>query len=255
MEWTLVFYLVSLFCAFFHFSVRLFSICVSFYRLHHTHLYLYAIPLYSRHSERVPASVNHMLVISRHRQEIEDSGTAQRLATKFNEIVWSIPLLYDFPLDSPIIDRLRALPQPACFLTPLSKRSAKNLLLFLQIPFADVFETEDAVQIHGGGITGGKTEYLLETLQPRWYPIIDKSQCIACLECVNYCLFGVYAIDKDSRPFVDQPDSCRDGCPACARVCPSRAIMFPLYEERTIAGFEQEPASDINTLVDLVDQI
>ena len=129
------------------------------------------------------------------------------------------------------------------------------MLNYLQIPYADVFETAAAVQIPDGGISGGQVEYLDETPQPRWYPIIDDAKCSACLECVNYCLFGVYAIGKDSRPFVDQPDACRDGCPACARVCPSKAIMFPLYEDRSIAGYEQEATDELNDLIDLVDQI
>jgi NAD-dependent dihydropyrimidine dehydrogenase PreA subunit len=196
-----------------------------------------------------------MLIISRHRQEAKDSETAARLAAKFNASVGTIPLLYDLPADSPVVERLRSLPEPAYFLVPLSERSVKNVLNLLQIPFAKIFETEDAVQIPDGGISGGQVESLADTPKPRWYPVIDEAQCTACLECVNYCLFGVYAISKDSRPFVDQPDACRDGCPACARVCPSKAIMFPLYEDRVIAGYEQDSADDLNNLIDLVDQI
>jgi len=196
-----------------------------------------------------------MLIISRHRQEANDSEIASRLAAKFNTVVLSVPLLYDLTADSPIIQRLRSFKESAYFLAPLSERSIKSILSLLQIPFAEAFETEDAVQIPDGGINGGQVEYLTETLTPRWYPVIDVAQCTACLECVNYCLFGVYSIGGDSRPFVDQPDSCRDGCPACARVCPSKAIMFPLYEDRTIAGYEQDSADDLGNLIDLVDQI
>jgi len=200
-----------------------------------------------------------MLIILRHRHEAadctEDGGTVSRLAERFHTVVWSIPLLYDFPSDSPVIQRLRSLPEPAYFLSPLSERAMKSILNNLQIPYAGVFETEESVQISDGSISGSQIEYLQETPPPRWYPVIDDSQCTACLECVNYCLFGVYAIGPDSRPFVDQPDACRDGCPACARVCPSRAIMFPLYEDQSIAGFTQESTDDLKDLVDLVDQI
>jgi NAD-dependent dihydropyrimidine dehydrogenase PreA subunit len=164
--------------------------------------------------------------------------------------------LYDLPADSPVIQRLRSLKETAYFLAPLSERALKNLLNLLQIPFAETFETADAVQIPEGEISGAQVEYLTEkNFIPRWYPVIDVAQCTACLECVNYCLFGVYAIGSDSRPLVDQPDSCRDGCPACARVCPSNAIMFPLYEDRAIAGYEQNSADNLNDLIDLVDQI
>jgi len=195
-----------------------------------------------------------MLIILRNRHEANDCGTAARLAEKFNTVVLSLPLLYDFPADSPVIQRLRSLPESAYFYSPLSERALKSILNNLQIPYAGLFETEDTVQVPNGGISGGQVEYILETPPPRWYPVIDDSKCTACLECVNYCLFGVYTIGTDSRPFVVQPDACRDGCPACARVCPSRAIMFPLYEDRTIAGYGQESTDELDNLIDLVDQ-
>ena len=196
------------------------------------------------------------LVVSRQRHEtLEDSDTASLLAAKFNVRTLDIPFLYDFPTDHPDVQRLRYLAAPVYFLVPLSPRSVENLLNNLQIPYAGVFETPDTVQIPDGGISGGELERLDAFPKPRWYPVIDDSRCTACLECVNYCLFGVYAIGENSRPLVDQPDACRDGCPACARVCPSQAIMFPLYEDRVIAGYEPAPADDLDNLIDLVDQI
>jgi len=35
---------------------------------------------------------------------------------------------------------------------------------------------------------------------------------------------------------VEQPDNCRQGCPACSRVCPENAIIFPQHKTPTIAG-------------------
>lgn len=75
-----------------------------------------------------------------------------------------------------------------------------------------------------------------ELLQPRWYPVIDRSRCRNCQECLNFCLFGVYGLDGQGRVYVEMPDMCRPGCPACARVCPSGAIMFPHYSDPAIAG-------------------
>ncbi len=70
----------------------------------------------------------------------------------------------------------------------------------------------------------------------RWYPVIDYSKCTNCLECIDFCLFGVYGVDGQERILVEQPDNCRRGCPACSRVCPEHAIMFPMHKNPAIAG-------------------
>jgi len=70
----------------------------------------------------------------------------------------------------------------------------------------------------------------------RWYPVIDLSRCTNCLECIDFCLFGVYGIDAAETILVEQPDNCRQGCPACSRVCPENAIIFPQHKTPTIAG-------------------
>lgn len=70
----------------------------------------------------------------------------------------------------------------------------------------------------------------------RWYPVIDYSRCTNCMECIDFCLFGVYGVDKAETIIVEQPDNCRKGCPACSRVCPENAIIFPQHKTPTIAG-------------------
>jgi NAD-dependent dihydropyrimidine dehydrogenase PreA subunit len=80
-----------------------------------------------------------------------------------------------------------------------------------------------------------------ESSRRRWYPVIDYSRCGNCLECLNFCLFGVFGRDAAEQIFVEQPDACRDGCPACSRVCPSRAIMFPQHNNPAIAGDPEAP--------------
>ena len=75
-----------------------------------------------------------------------------------------------------------------------------------------------------------------ESTRHRWYPVIDYSRCGNCLECLNFCLFGVFGLDESEQVFVEQPDACRDGCPACSRVCPSHAIIFPQHSNPAIAG-------------------
>jgi NAD-dependent dihydropyrimidine dehydrogenase PreA subunit len=75
-----------------------------------------------------------------------------------------------------------------------------------------------------------------EAIRPRWYPVIDYGRCKNCLECANFCLFGVFGIDGQGRVVIEQPNACRPGCPACSRVCPSGAIMFPQHADPAIAG-------------------
>jgi hypothetical protein len=70
----------------------------------------------------------------------------------------------------------------------------------------------------------------------RWYPVIDYSRCTNCMECIDFCLFGVYGVDAAQRILVDQPDNCKRGCPACSRVCPEHAIIFPMHKTPEIAG-------------------
>ncbi|HYV37496.1 MAG TPA: ferredoxin family protein [Gemmataceae bacterium] len=79
-------------------------------------------------------------------------------------------------------------------------------------------------------------EQLLTPPNRRWYPVIDYSRCTNCMECLDFCLFGVYGVDKLDRIAVENQDSCKKGCPACSRVCPEQAIMFPDYKTPAIAG-------------------
>ncbi len=77
----------------------------------------------------------------------------------------------------------------------------------------------------------------------RWYPVIDYSRCTNCMECVDFCLFGVYGVDRIDTILVEEPDNCRKGCPACSRVCPENAIMFPQHKTPGIAGSNESTAS------------
>ena len=77
----------------------------------------------------------------------------------------------------------------------------------------------------------------------RWYPVIDYSRCTNCMECIDFCLFGVYGVDRIDTILVEEPDNCRKGCPACSRVCPENAIMFPQHKTPAIAGSSESAAS------------
>lgn len=61
-----------------------------------------------------------------------------------------------------------------------------------------------------------------------WYPLIDYSRCNGCGQCADFCIFGVYE-KTGSGVRVVNPQGCKDQCPACARLCPQAAIVFPKY--------------------------
>lgn len=68
-----------------------------------------------------------------------------------------------------------------------------------------------------------------------WYPVLDYEKCVDCGKCHDFCLFGVYAIE-DGKVKVAQPQNCKNNCPACSRVCPAEAVIFPKYERSPING-------------------
>jgi MinD superfamily P-loop ATPase len=87
-------------------------------------------------------------------------------------------------------------------------------------------------------IIGGSIRQIEEQTARRWYPVIDFDRCTNCMECIDFCLFGVYGVDHGESILVEQPDNCRKGCPACSRVCPENAIIFPQHKAPAIAGAE-----------------
>jgi NAD-dependent dihydropyrimidine dehydrogenase PreA subunit len=64
---------------------------------------------------------------------------------------------------------------------------------------------------------------------PSWYPVIDYSRCSNCGQCADFCLFGVYE-KGENKISVINPQQCKNNCPACARICPQTAIVFPKYK-------------------------
>ena len=81
---------------------------------------------------------------------------------------------------------------------------------------------------------------IAEATTPRWYPVVDYDRCTGCGECQEFCLFGVFDVDEEGTTVAASPGLCKPGCPACSRVCPATAIMFPLCEEdEVIAGAEE----------------
>ncbi len=112
------------------------------------------------------------------------------------------------------------------------KANQEMLERFLEPVNDTAIGVHDALPVLG---QAGVTEVQDQGMR-RWYPVIDFSRCTNCMECIDFCLFGVYGVDKADTILVDQPDNCRKGCPACSRVCPENAIVFPQHKTPAIAG-------------------
>ena len=68
--------------------------------------------------------------------------------------------------------------------------------------------------------------------------MIDYQRCTNCMQCLSFCLFDVYGVSADSKIQVQNQSNCKTECPACSRVCPEVAIMFPKYRHGPINGEE-----------------
>jgi len=104
-------------------------------------------------------------------------------------------------------------------------------------------------QLGRRGAASKKKAEPLETLRARleapqpdrwipWFPVIDRDRCGNCKQCLSFCLFGVYALNGSDAVEVRNPACCKTNCPACARVCPQAAIIFPKYGAAPINGGE-----------------
>ncbi len=128
-----------------------------------------------------------------------------------------------------------------------------SLLVLGRFPEAKPPQMEDAagqVTIRFQDITGFDPPRLVETVEAiraearavtpgewkPWFPVIDYDRCTNCMQCLSFCLFGVYGVDGDQRIQVQNNDNCKTNCPACSRVCPEAAIMFPKYKAGPING-------------------
>jgi NAD-dependent dihydropyrimidine dehydrogenase PreA subunit len=61
------------------------------------------------------------------------------------------------------------------------------------------------------------------------------------MQCLSFCLFDVYGA-PDGRLTVQNAQNCKTDCPACSRVCPEVAILFPKYKAGPINGDEVREA-------------
>jgi NAD-dependent dihydropyrimidine dehydrogenase PreA subunit len=71
-----------------------------------------------------------------------------------------------------------------------------------------------------------------------WFPVIDFNRCTNCMQCLSFCLFDVYGVTTEGKIKVQNQTNCKTDCPACSRVCPEVAILFPKYKAGPINGDE-----------------
>lgn len=107
-----------------------------------------------------------------------------------------------------------------------------------------VLTTVRAIESELGATTPG-------TWKP-WFPVIDYDRCTNCMQCLSFCLFDVYGVSKAGKLEVQQPTNCKTNCPACSRVCPEVAIVFPKYKAGPING-EPVNSEDVRREVMKVD--
>lgn len=83
----------------------------------------------------------------------------------------------------------------------------------------------------------GSTPTASDTSWIPWFPVIDYSRCTGCNQCLSFCPFSVYSPGPaDRRIVVTNPRNCKNECPACARICPSVAIIFPKFKDAPVNG-------------------
>lgn len=122
---------------------------------------------------------------------------------------------------------------------------------------APTITSGDSLDIQTEDITGLSAEQIIELIEAQrtrddaglntpgengawkpWFPVIDYDRCTNCMQCLSFCLFDVYGVDDDKQIQVQNNDNCKTNCPACSRVCPEVAIMFPKYSSGPINGAE-----------------
>ena len=79
-----------------------------------------------------------------------------------------------------------------------------------------------------------------------WFPVIDFERCTQCMQCLSFCLFGVFGVNARREIEVSAPASCKTNCPACARVCPESAILFPKHASGPVVGGELKPPAKVD---------
>ena len=139
---------------------------------------------------------------------------------------------------------------PGCHVAPHQKGSLLVFGKFADKGALEAQEVSTESTVHFQDITGFDTNRIGEFAEAvraetgaakhgdwkPWFPVIDYDRCTNCMQCLSFCLFGVYGVDEQQRIQAQNHENCKTNCPACSRVCPEAAIMFPKYKAGPING-------------------
>jgi Pyruvate/2-oxoacid:ferredoxin oxidoreductase delta subunit len=163
--------------------------------------------------------------------------------------------------DSPRFELMRALLEKGYTVTAVrdggSVSGAEGSSLLVLGAFADqtpprIDGTEDGTTVFFREIGSADASAVLEMVETvraetqarkpggwkPWFPVIDYDRCTNCMQCLSFCLFDVYGVSQDNKIQVQKQNNCKTDCPACSRVCPEVAILFPKYRFGPINGDE-----------------
>jgi Pyruvate/2-oxoacid:ferredoxin oxidoreductase delta subunit len=57
-----------------------------------------------------------------------------------------------------------------------------------------------------------------------WFPVIDYDRCTNCMQCLSFCLFGVYGVDQQHRIHAQNHDNCKPTAPPVRASAPKRPL-------------------------------
>ncbi len=152
-----------------------------------------------------------------------------------------------------LLDKGYAVTRATANSTTAMPHDDRSMLVLGLFPNQEAPALEDAsgkVNIEARDITGLDTEGVVSLVEKTrgatpmnqpgiwkpWFPVIDYSRCTNCMQCLSFCLFDVYGVSGEGKIQVQNNDNCKTNCPACSRVCPEVAIMFPKYSAGPING-------------------
>jgi len=212
-----------------------------------------------------PSSRRPAVVIEVGGETPEVELAARRLAEYPGRDIFLVPPLVDLPDDDPLWQTLRDRAVPIVVCSGFHERAVRALLASRWSRGADSALPPDLSVIrltdHRGRDAAAIAAAIAEAAPgapgsqsvlfdrsrpappPRWYPIIDPERCVRCGQCWQFCIFGVYERKHNGTVLVVQPDACKPGCPACARICPVQAVIFPRCPDDPIVAGAEPPAA------------